>query len=232
MSITVTLANLISEIRVYADIPGTNFISDSILTTWINRAMRDLIDCILEVNKNYNISTQSINLVSGTQSYSLPTAFYKARGVDIVDDNGEWRELKELEHWEERNRLQDGAVSRSDYQYFVAGSNLMFFPAVDFTLSAGARLWYIPVATDMATGGSPVSMDGINGWEEFIIQWVTARVKVKRDEDVTQVLALMGDQRERIKQLARNRNTVSPSGIRNIYKREFGSQPWEGLPRP
>ena len=85
----VALNTLRDEARQRADQVNTTFVTDSELNGYLNNSWSELYDILVsKYHDDYFLTSTSITVTSGTSSYSLPSNFYKARGVDLnINDN-------------------------------------------------------------------------------------------------------------------------------------------------
>ena len=81
----VSLSDLRTLVRQRAAQENSQFVTDEELRQYINRGYSGLYD-LLVTNANsedYFLNSSTVTLVSGTQTYDLPTDFYKLKGVDL-----------------------------------------------------------------------------------------------------------------------------------------------------
>ena len=85
MADVVSLSTLRLLTKQRADMENSQFITDDEWRRMLNRSYAELYDLIVTSanSEDYFLNSSTITLVSGTQSYSLPTDFYKSRGVDL-----------------------------------------------------------------------------------------------------------------------------------------------------
>ena len=104
----ITLAQLKAQSRQMADMKNNNFIEDSELVNYINFAIAELYDLLIQsFSADYYVTTTgALNTVSGQDAYDLPEDFYKLRGVDIKLNRTSWTTLKPF-NFNERNRYDD-----------------------------------------------------------------------------------------------------------------------------
>jgi len=76
-------------------------------------------------------------------------------------------------------------------------------------------LWYVPRCPVLVNDTDIV--DGVNGWEQYIIASVCAKVMVKQEMDPSPFAAEKESMRERIIDEAANRNAGDPSTVTDVY---------------
>ena len=140
MTDIVSLSELRLLARQRADMENSQFISDDEWRRMINRSYSELYDLVVTSanSEDYFLKSDTISLVNGTDSYDLPTDFYKMRGVDI-NSGGTSTPLRRY-NFSQRNVGSLYAIA-SDMRYHVQGSKI-FFPTPS-TIDT-VTLWYIP----------------------------------------------------------------------------------------
>ena len=85
MTDLVSLTELRLLTRQRADQENSQFVNDTELTRYLNNSWGELYSLINEnFNEDYFTTTSTVSMVSGTDTYDLPSDFYKMRGVDLV----------------------------------------------------------------------------------------------------------------------------------------------------
>ncbi len=139
-------------------------------------------------------------------------------------------------HFEQRNDYQNvtGDWTWPVFIYYDFWQNsLHFIPTPNGQYPV--RLWYVPTAQRMTLndGGNPAGslsvMDGINGWEEYVIDWA-AKKCAQRDENFDLANSLLADLKEteaHILSMASSRNPTEAPRTRVIRGRLWSP----GVPR-
>jgi len=121
----------LSELRLLAqqraDMENSQFITDDEWRRMINRGYAELYDLIVTSanSEDYFLSSGTISLVSGTDTYDLPTDFYKSRGVDL-NTGGAKIPLRRY-NFSERNIGGLYSVA-SDMRYHIQSNSIVFNP--------------------------------------------------------------------------------------------------------
>ena len=123
---SITLANLRTEVRRRADMETSQFVKDAELNSYINQSIAELYDLLVQKFGNeYFFSTNTFNLVNGQAAYNLPTDFLKLLAVDIQLANGEFNTIKRFE-LNERDRYNSttlrGVYGSSWMRYHITGN--------------------------------------------------------------------------------------------------------------
>src|ERR1044072_4277179 len=130
--LTTTLAQLRTNARNRADMANSQFVSDSELNSFINSSANELWDLLVSTVGDYGLTSSTISVVANTDTYSLPSNFYKLRGVDLVlDAAGNAVTLKPF-NFAERNAYLFtptwNVVGLSYLRYHVVGNSIRFVP--------------------------------------------------------------------------------------------------------
>ncbi len=226
MARTVRLDALRAQVRRRADQESggeasQQLCSDPELNDYINTAWCELYEMLIGWGQEYFLSSSAVTTVSGTADYDLPDDFFKLRGVDI-----EVGGVKFSAHpfmFEERNNYADPGLmwnSGEPVLYRLKGSQISFIPE-----PAGVypiTLWYYPVP--IALVGDANTLDGVNGWDDFVV--VTAAAKAAAKEDNQELVAQLARERgaltSRIKSLAPSRDAGAPERVQDVV----GWNPW------
>ena len=135
----------LSELRLLsrqrADMENSQFITDAEWRRMLNRSYAELYDLIVTSanSEDYFLKTGTITLVSGTQSYNLPSDFYKSRGIDL--NSGSNTIPLRRYNFSERNTGALYSVA-SDMRYHIQANKIYFNPKPSG--SDTVTVYYIP----------------------------------------------------------------------------------------
>ena len=211
---SITLSELRSQARDRADMQNSAFVSDAELTKYLNSSIAELHDLLIaDGESDYYILSTTFSTVAGTETYALPAAFYKLKGVD-VQSGSEWLSVRPF-NFNERNSGQSAAYNLSgiDFRYRLAGSNIMLTPAPSGVNTV--KLWYTPVATKLTADAD--TLDDINQYSEYVITDAAIKMLQKEESDVSILLAQKADLRKRIENMVANRDAGQPQAVSDIY---------------
>ena len=136
----VALNTLRDEARQRADQVNSEFVTNAELNGYLNNSWSELYDILVsKYQDDYFLTSTSITVTSGTSTYSLPSDFYKARGVDLnINDN----QNTPLQRYTFADRTRDSLVRYArDVKYRIQANNIVFAPSPS---NNTATLWYIP----------------------------------------------------------------------------------------
>lgn len=223
MAQSIQLSELISRIRgryeVYAD-----QVSDDTLTDWINEANSKLRGMLLRSNAAWSLSEDTQNLVSGQRSYNLPADCWRVLRVDVLRSGSNWVTLEPYMLSEETSLDHGNVTDRSFYRYCVAGSTIRIAPLPTEGITSGLRVLYNPNTTQLTTGTDTV--DGVAGFENYIILEVGIRAFHRLDWDVQALLVERREMEDYIKSLANSPDRGNPKRIRDAYAEFYHRHPY------
>ncbi len=214
-SSVVTLQSLITAAQQRSDLVNSNFITTSEWTTYINGSWKELYDLLVGAYGNdYFASTYSFTTDGVNQLFPLPTDFYKLLGVDLMLGNSAQSPvtLKPFT-FSERNRYSvpnfQSFYGVTNLRYRINGSNIWLTPLP--TGGQQLQLWYVPEPTSLVNLTD--TMDGIAGWEEYVIVDACIKALNKDETDATAFMKQKADMKARLEDMAQNRDAGSPATV-------------------
>lgn len=222
MSYSITVSSLITNARQRANKERSNFVTDSEVLGLVDRAYKELYDLVVTTYQDYYADSYDFNVVGGVKDYPLPDNFYKLLGVDMYIDADRFVTLRQF-MFQERNKYRFNMITPTIptqiMQYHILGSDLRFMPSP--TSQTQMRLWYVPRAKNLTLSGSPASnetnvINGQNGWEDFIITTAAIYILLKEESDVSGLMAMKEEAKQRVMSVGVNRNTAEPERIYDV----------------
>lgn len=214
---------IIEEIRQRSDHENSDFVTDAELESWIGQSAADLHDLVIDhAGPEAFQASQTIPTVAGTDVYSLSGDFYRLIGVD-VQFGSRWEAIHPyMPH--ERNRFDgfNGWTSPRDVRYALAGRlssgvvQIQFIPTPQAVYQT--RIWYVPLAYDTVI---PYSAVTFNGWDEYIISDVCAKVLEKKEGDARPFLARRDRAEKRIISAATRLDTGGLRTMRDVSADDY-----------
>lgn len=209
MPVTRTLAQMRQEVRDLADEPSTVYITDAMIDRWLNAGLRKVYEMAYMADPiAYDLTLDtSITTVANTVEYTLPTALWKLTAVDL-NDGSEWRALKPLKFYSHRNHYS--ASTGQPSRYMLRGRTaLRLYPTPSSAYAL--RVWYVPAYTVLSNDSD--TFDGLNGWEEYGVLDAVAKVKLKKEDSINEVLAMQAAIMRDIEERATERDMLQSEGI-------------------
>lgn len=197
---------------------NSQFVSDSELNSFINSSANELWDLLVSTVDDYGLTSTNLSIVAGTDTYSLPAAFYKLRGVDVVvDASGNAVTLKPF-NFAERNNFAFtptwNLVGLAYLRYHIQGNSLRFIPIPNTVQTV--RVWYIPVLTQMSADSD--TLDGVNGFEEYVVVDAARKMRIKEESDTSALDMEKAALKQRIEAMAASRDQGSCEKIADVSR--------------
>lgn len=205
MARTFTLAQMRTKVRERADMVNSTFCTDSEIEGYISSSYAELYDLLVKSGMAYFESTHPITTDGVDGLYALPSDYYATLAVDY-NDGSEWHEVPMFQ-LAERNAFPSSSGYALGYR--IVGDNIELKP--NPPTGQSYRILYVP-----APANPPSTIDGVSGWEEFIV--VDAAIKcLQKEESATG--HLVGERNriiQRIEEHAQNRLFGQPLVIRDV----------------
>jgi hypothetical protein len=213
---TTTLLGLRTAVRQRADQENSLFCSDGEVNSYINQSYFELYDLLIQKYGNdYFIAPDYTFTTDGTSDkYALPTDFYKILGVDLLLSGGNSYSLTVRPfQMAERNRWawpnMQALYGLVNLRYRLNGSYIWFVPrpAAGQTI----RLLYVPRLNVLQYDSDEI--DGVSGWDEYIVVDAAIKCMQKEESDVSVLMAQKQALIRRIEAAAENRDAGSPQKV-------------------
>jgi hypothetical protein len=203
MAANVTLLELRTQVRDRADMKYTTYCTDTEINGYINSAIQELYDKLVEATDDYYVTSATITTDGINDTFDLPTDFYKLNGVDY-SLNGILQPMEKFV-FEDRHKY---IYNTNLVRYRLRSNKIMFKP----TPSAQTMtIWYTPVFAKLVNDTD--EFDGINGWEDFVVCDATMKCLMKEESDVTMLLAEKKGIEDRIDAMKKARDQGRPDRV-------------------
>lgn len=222
MSGTVTLLQLRNSAKDRADMSGSTRIDDNQWNEYINKSKDALYDLLISAyGADYyaNSTPTVVTVVTGVDTYSLPTDFYKLNLLEYKIDNNTYRTLYPFSLATKNKQNYYNYFSNAEMKYKIHGNKLIIHPMPQS--GAVLNMWYTPLSTNLTGDADP--LDGFNGWEEFII--LDVAIKSARSEE-TDTADLERDRAvivKRLEEMAENRDMAFPAKIQDVNRNRYSA---------
>lgn len=175
---------------------GSSFVSDAEVLDYLNNSYARLYNILVTKDEDYYSTTGTISLVSGTISYALPTDVFKIQAVEFQLGTNQYVTLKPYNEAEKNVLLNAGNIP-----------------------SGTVRVRYIPQPTIYSSGSTAI--DGISGWEEFIVIDGAIQCKIKEESDTAALERRLSQLRREIEESASNRDMLFGGTTTDIYRANY-----------
>lgn len=217
----VTLTSLITSVRYRSNMENSQFVTDTELTSYINASYAELYDLMVQkYGDDYFVASPYTFTTDGTNYlYALPDDFYKLLGVDLAlsSTTDSYVTIQRFE-FGDRNRYAvpnfQSFYGVTNLRYRIQANKLWFTPTP--SANQTIRVWYVPKITYLVTGSD--TMDGVSGWEEYIIIDAAMKALIKEESDISALMAEKQMIIARIESAAENRDAgKAPKVVDNMY---------------
>ena len=219
----ITCGDLMTAVRRRADMEGSTFVTDAEIRSYINVAVAELHDILVQKYEDYYVAEATYTLPIADNKGTLPDKFYKMLGVDFTTSGNTFR-VRPYK-FQERNMYGNSSTSggmANRLSYNVQGNEIHFRPA-DALPSGTVTIYYVPQADQWATNGSEDSeaLSAQNravapGYEEYIVIDAAIKCLLKEEADVTVHLVQRESARRRIEEAAGKRDAGEPYAISDV----------------
>lgn len=214
MARSFTLAEIRTRARQRADMQDSTFVTDSELNGYISASYAVLYERLVLSGIAYFESTQTINVVAGTNLYALPSNHMSTVGVDWVRSSGKFLPLRRL-MVRERDTFQEPAERAVAYR--LVGNSIQLYP--DPSSAQTYRHIYVPAPADLTLDTDTV--DGVSGWEEFIVNDAARKCLMKEESDTSALEREIDRNLSRLDEARLNRYVADAPRIGDEDDRDF-----------
>lgn len=219
----VTKQNVIDRALRLADYENSEFFNIPELENFFKAGYQEFYDLIVDTLEDYFIA-DPVETTTTNNEVDLATVipdFYRLAGIDRKISSTEFVTLEEF-NFRERNFLNSQTDINNyrydkEYKYRLLGNKIKLInTGSTVPQSLDLKIWFIPNATIPANLGDTV--DGFNGWDEYVMLFMVKRMKIRTEEDYSGVQADLDVFGGRIQKLARKRNRNKTRTITNVRK--------------
>lgn len=213
-----------------ADMVNNDFVTKQEWNDYINKSYTELYDILVQTyGDEYYVATPfTISFDSRNPPlYNLPSNIYKLLGVDLRVNTNQFITLRKFT-FAERNQFQYGNTAAwvnggMSIKYRLVGNQ------IEFNITSGsqaARLWYVPRPITLLADFD--ILDGVSGWEEYIVTDAAIKAMQKEESDVSILMAQKQALLTRITAAANNRDAGMPECATDVQRLNglFGSNGW------
>lgn len=202
-----------------ADMRNSQFIDQSgaagtELIRYANMAYKDLYAQIVLSKEFYFTTTYLISVTAASDTYALPTDFYKLDGVDLaLDASGRFLTLRPFQ-FAERNKFRSGLALTTApfgqvFKYILVGSNIRFVPIPNSTNQV--TLWYTPEPTVITALTDTLSIP--IGGDEYMSLYIASAMLSKEESDNSQLNAKRLEVLDQMRNSLKDRDQGGPHYI-------------------
>jgi hypothetical protein len=229
-----SLGTLRVNVRNRTNTETSEFVTDDEINAYINASAQELYDILVQkYGDNYYTVTPYEFATDGSNDYfDLPVDFFKLLGVDLKIALGPnaYVTLRPFT-FAERNKYATPNVQtlyglRTNLRYRVHGTKLWLVPRP--SVGQYIRMHYIPRMPWMVADTDV--LDGVSGWEEYVVVDASIKVLTKEESDVSVFMAQKTALLQRIESAAENRDAGSPATVADVVGVGAGWAPGTAWP--
>jgi hypothetical protein len=194
MARMVTIASIISRARVMADMRNSDFINAEEALAMFNDVYCELFDELVGSYENYFTAEQEFTIQSGTNTYALPSDFYKVIGVDFKVSNDAYITLR---------------------PYMEAERNMTL--TTNLTVPNGTvKIRYVPapaIFTDVSQ-----EIDSVAGWDRLLSLLMAIDMGDSEETDTRALRDKYARTLQRVRDMAAPRDAGMPARMTDVNK--------------
>ena len=204
-----TLAQIRSQAQQIADMEDSDFVTDAEWLTVINQGYRQVYNLLVNSDEDYFTTTSTFTVTSGDNSATLPSDFYKLKGVDFQLSSGRYRRVQRFNFNDRNLRSLPSAGDATLRYYRLVAGNIQLQPREG--AEGTYQLWYIPKVTNLVNDGD-TTVD-LLGFDDYIAYWAARHALKKEESSTAQVDQMLSLLERDIAQNAVNRDSAMAETI-------------------
>jgi hypothetical protein len=213
-----TLATIRTRCRQRADKVNSTFVTDAELNELINQALSELHGILVTHFQDYVLTTSSLTITAGVEYTALPTTFFKSLAIFKLEGTQRYRlerfNIDDLAPFSEALWLSSNTGSISSYR--IAGDRVYWYPKPVATTTA--EIWFVPQIVRLSADGDVVGVQLVDGWEEFVVNDVALKIRLKEDGDAQPHMIMKQEFIKRLEIEAANRDAGRPFTVVDTNK--------------
>jgi hypothetical protein len=238
----VLVSDLQLRIRRAAKDENSDYATDAELRSYINTYAQELYDKLVAARgQEYFRKAQELNTIAGQYQYALPVDFYEmvallvnqaqvnpaaagSWGAAASTATSNWYQVAPYMLQEQASLMNSwGRAHPSAWRYRLLGSqdgpDGTGGPAIEIRptpqQACTVRLEYLPQAIQPAGTSLDYTVEGVNGWEEYIVLSVAIRLLAEEEVDTSAFQAERARIEDRIQLLAGQRDAGQPQHVQD-----------------
>jgi hypothetical protein len=187
LTVNATVARVRNEADIKTGAQADSIATDTEIIEWLDRAYRELVELVAS-GPGVDLLATSATFTPSAGVYTLPAGVYRVLGIDLVEGTL----VTPLTQWNWRDRGRYESVDPPAWRV-TAGGVVSFLPTGPS--SGTVRLWYVPVPTTLAAGGS---FEAYNGWDDYLVTYAVVEVRAKQEYDTSRAERRLAQLRRRV----------------------------------
>lgn len=221
-----SLGSLRTQAQQRSDFVNNTFITVPEWNSYISQSYKELYDLLIQKfgDDYYLANTYTWTTDGSSVLYPLPVDFYKSLLIEVAlnpKDPNSWITLRKF------MRVQQNLYNYPNVYTFYGITNLRYRIDGNFLHlipiaqnGQTVRMWYAPRPNALLADTDVI--DGVSGWEEYIVIDACIKAKAKQEDDVQVFMAQKSAMLKRIEDAAENRDIGDPEVVSDSRTRNFG----------
>lgn len=162
MALTKTLLQIRKALAKKAGVDGSSGdtastdLTASVLNEFINDALYESRDIIVGKWADYYTKSDPIAVVAGTDTYNLPTDFYKLRRLWVLVGGARYERLYPGD-LDSAHEYTGETIANRRYRYMMLQRQLVLMPVPQ--QNETLKMWHIPIPTELVSDSDSVTFD-------------------------------------------------------------------------
>lgn len=220
-----TVSNIILEAQQRCNKENSPFYTQQELISMVAQSYKELYDKVVTAfgDDYYVMTPYTYTTGQNQQMYPLPADFYKLLLCEVAlnpQDPNSYVTLKQF------NLIQKNLFNYpnqytmygiTNLRYRLNGNNLMIVPQTQGGQTI--RIWYVPRPNQLISLYD--TLDGVAGWEEYVVADVCIKMLAKEESDTSVFGAQKAMMSQRLDEMSKNRNIGEPQTVSDSKYRNF-----------
>lgn len=211
------LSEIRTDVRRYADMESSSFVSDAEIDRLINLGVRALWGLLAKWDIDRPVQRTEISTTTGTREYTLPSDFVSVRLVEVLSASGS-EEAYPIQAY----NLSEGHTTNTGLygSAFADGEHLryaIFGQGLDGTETRIRfdpdpegrffRVWYLTNPGTLVNDTD--TYDGVVGWDDWVALWAAEQLLSKEESDPSLLVRRRNELSDVIRTIAVSRDVGS-----------------------
>lgn len=211
------LSEIRTDVRRYADMENSSFVSDAEIDRLINLGVRTLWGLLAKWDIDRPAQRTEITTTTGTREYTLPSDFVAVRLVEVLKASGSEdaypiRSYSLSEGHTTNTGLWGSAFTDGEHlRYTIFGQGMDGSEArIRFDPDPQGRyfrLWYL--ANPGTLVNDTDTFEGVVGWDDWVALWAAEQLMAKEESDPSALIRRRTELSDTIRSIAVSRDVGS-----------------------
>jgi hypothetical protein len=184
-----TLESLRQRCRERTDKVNSTFVKTAEWNELINQSWTELYGLLITAYADYYATPISMAVTNNVEYTELPSDFFKLRAAFPLDGTQRLPRLRQVDITDlGQSSYPYVRSTQTIYGYVLVGSRIYWAPKP--TASSTVEFWYVPQPQRLVSDQDVISSQVVDGWDEYIVNDVAMKVRLKEEGDAAPHAAL------------------------------------------